>query len=354
MLIIFRSLPLSADSRTIRNMEIYSKLDPNVEAFTWEGKTGNKNTFKLQKTGGKLSRAIKFILFVLWVPYTIIRKRKSISSICFMDLETAILGVPVAKLLKIISIFDIVDPFSQTKGSNLRAFDILEIKIAKLADRICVPDASRIQYYSDRQVGTLPNRVSVVENVPNFQTDRNRISILRNSYLSNRDEKKIRIGYFGTLDGNSRGLEYLVQEAEINSRLELIIGGGGELNEFFQKYSGPANLNFIGRFNHEELTRFLTSVDFNWAYYSPDIELHRYAAPNKFYEHLYFKLPIIVSAVIPQSKFIENNNTGLVLSDLQPGALFESCAKYLNHAKWEQDLWKAHYANYWDDIRAAI
>jgi hypothetical protein len=78
-LFVFRSLPLDADSRTQRNMTFFDKK--YSYSCTWEkdlSKGNDANTFKFPftKSGNSISRAIKYFLFLLWVPYLVLTKTK--------------------------------------------------------------------------------------------------------------------------------------------------------------------------------------------------------------------------------------------------------------------------------------
>jgi hypothetical protein len=109
------------------------------------------------------------------------------------------------------------------------------------------------------------------------------------------------------------------------------------------------NLSFIGKYKPDEIQGLYSLVDFVWAYYSPDIYLHKYACPNKYYEHLAFKVPIIVNKIVPQSQEITKMNTGIVIDDELNNNCFEKLDGMIinydlhpnNFGKWEE-----HYSNY--------
>lgn len=355
MFLIFRSLPLVADSRTSRNLEIYKTVDANTVASTWEISGQNPYSFPLTKSGNKITRLLKFLAFVSWVPLKVFKHRKELTGVCFMDLETAVLGIPLARLLRLKTVFDIVDPLAQTKLSNSKLVDHLELYIASLASFVTIPHQSRISYYSDRLGRELTSNYLVIENVPDFGIKRATTAIREQSSSSaGPKETDITIGYFGTLDKRTRGLEELVKQAELNRNINLTIGGAGALSDYFESYDGPAKINYIGRFKHSDLVKLLNEIDFNWAYYCPSIELHRYAAPNKFYEHLYFKKPIIVSDIIPQASFVDTKKTGIVIANIAEIDLYRECRYILEKIDWKTDHWAQNYEEYWDKIKEQI
>lgn len=358
-LFVFRSLPLDADSRTQRNMTFFDKSFSY--SCTWEKdicKVKQKNTFNFPftKSGSSFSRAIKYCLFLLWVPYVVLTKAKKNDVIIFMDLETMLFGGLAAKLKRAITIFDIVDPFSQTKRSLkgiAKLIDRVECKLANAADFLMVPHECRVQYYEDViGKGALTNEAFIVENVPNYSSEipRSKMKV----------KGKCKIGYFGTLDFGSRGLEYLISLAlEFPDTISVLFAGQGAMeNELIKISKEYDNISFFGGFNSETLPDLYSQVDFTWAYYCSSIPLHRYAAPNKYYEHLYFNTPIITSAIIPQFTMIEELNSGIAvdLSKDSTGSVVERLMTFLAvRAKSNStDLghfWQQHYEAYYNHKR---
>ena len=98
----------------------------------------------------------------------------------------------------------------------------------------------------------------------------------------------------------------------------------------------------------------LTSkLDFYWSFYCPTVKLHKYAIPNKFYEHLQLDLPIIASQIIPQSEFIKSNNTGIILNDLLPqhhDLLINQLFDFKFESGHIYSLWKKKYQGYYNNI----
>lgn len=309
---VFRSLPVSADSRTLRNLDIFP--DSESQSYTWEreGKSSAQtHPFPLIKGGGRLRGAVKYLLFMLWVPYVLVTRGRRDDVAIFMDLETALFGIPVAKLMGIKAVFDIVDPFAQTKvrGASLQKLvDRVEVAVAERAELVVVPHACRMDYYQSR-LHYLPKIKSllVIENVPSFGGGPSAGLKIRA-----RSPHKTVLGYFGSLDRDKRGLEWLLSFVQrYPAQYELIVAGQGALaGELAQAAAAHDNIRFYGPYHHADLIPLYEAIDFTWAYYSASVSLHRFAAPNKFYEHLFFGKPIITSTIIPQWQTIERLGTG--------------------------------------------
>lgn len=359
---VFRSLPLEADSRTKRNANIFSKRPDDTKIYTWEKSEGvNPNGFPFLKSGSKLHKAIKFFLFVFWVPLVILFKVKKGDIVVLMDLETAVLGLFAAKVKRGYVIFDIVDPMSQTKltmfeGTRLnKVVDWIELQYSRIANMALVPHECRIKYYEDRLGKKISSaNFQIVENVPSYNSKLDPVTKL--------DVNKVVIGYFGTLDFNSRGLEFLISLAQHNTeKVRVIIAGQGGMAEYLTDMASEIpNLEFKGGFDQLGLVSLYNSVDYTWAFYSSEIPLHKYAAPNKFYEHLYFEKPIITTRITPQSELIESLNSGVIIDDNYPEVFNEDNILNLilgHNSRFQEsdrvaisDYWEKNYNDYYSKV----
>ena len=359
---VFRSLPFLADSRTKRNATIFAS--PESVTYTWEKQPGAggslANTpFPFSKQGSKVAKLLKFLFFLPWVAYIVLFKAKRGDVAVFMDLETALLGIPAARLKGVHAIFDIVDPCAQTKvryPALQKLVDRVEVMVAGFANTVLLPHQIRSTYYSDRGLSTnnFPRTV-VIENVPQF--------ISHSEIAAPRFEGQIAIGYFGTLDRQSRGLEWLLDfVSKFPQRYRLVLAGNGALAEEMAGIAAKSeNIEFHGIYSASDLVGLYQMVDFTWAYYSPKISLHKYAAPNKFYEHLYFARPIITSSIVPQFAKIRELKSGLAVdavdfSDESFVKFDRAVTEYLQGERFDPAsislYWQTHYHDYYANAAA--
>jgi len=308
-----------------------------VYVYTWErGEKRNINDnyihiyFPFIKN--KVNNFIKYVLFIVWVPYKILLNVKCNDVIIFMDLETIVLGFVTAKLKKAVIIWDIVDPFCEAKNINCylikKIIQYIEFLFMKIADIVIVPHKCRIDYYYDeinKKIDT--DNLIVIENVfdprifsfedINKINNKSKIEKL-NKFINSNKNRLILIGYFGRIDSR-KGLKYLLNLAIKYPDFIGLVIAGKNINDvginFYTKIFN--NIFYWGEFSQIELPILYKYIDFIWAYYSPEIKLHKYAAPNKYYEHLYFKKPIITSRVMPQSEEISRMNSGIILDKLE-------------------------------------
>ncbi|QIE86432.1 glycosyltransferase [Pseudomonas nitroreducens] len=352
---IFRGLPLSADSRTTR----YGSIFEDISYCTWEKKERSAeppdckglHCFPLPKDGGWTF--VKYPLYLLYLFIFTLRKIDKDDLCICMDLDTYV-PVLVASFIKRCKVvFDVVDPASQARFKKLpfgRIIDRFEYFLVRKAFLAIFPIESRLTYYKDR-LG-LKEAVAthlILENIPNFSSP-------QKTKVKRIGAEKTTLGYFGTLD-SSRGLELLLNFASENpDNIDLIISGDGPLASYInEKSSQLSNIKFLGKFSSHQLPELYAKIDYSWMYYCPEIYLHKYAAPNKFYEHLCFSTPAITNSIIPQSDFINKNRTGIVIDRfIEKNSMKKEFINEMRNFKPSLELekiWDEKYKEYYSDQR---
>jgi glycosyltransferase involved in cell wall biosynthesis len=94
------------------------------------------------------------------------------------------------------------------------------------------------------------------------------------------------------------------------------VGGRGALESFIRKASASCSrIEFVGEYLPADLPGLTRGVDVYCSLYYSSKPLHRYAAPNKFFEHLALGLPVLMSANTPYAKDVVEGETGWVIKD---------------------------------------
>ena len=340
---IFRAMPLNRDSRTERFSKIIGR---DCVCNTWEDSYESQKGLERLKIGK--NRASKIITYPLYLFYLILFsliKIKSRDRVICMELVTFI-PVFIGSFWKGANIYlDIVDPIGQTKFRKLffnKLFDYVEFYFLKKRHLNIVPNLNRIEYYHESLgLDTSLCKFIVIENVPSIEDV---------SYENNNIEGRYDIGYFGTLN-ESRGLKELINFIE-NSDLNLLIAGGGPMHEYIERKSlqlGRKKIEYIGSYGANKLGILYAKVDFSWSYYTDQIFLHKFASPNKYYEHLAFKVPIIINEYVPFSSNVEKMKTGVVIGDALTSYCFKEMERKIlnyNYLKSNFNLWDLEYKNY--------
>ena len=229
--------------------------------------------------------------------------------VIFVDLETILFGYFAVKLKGGRVYFDIADPFGLTKPVPFELFwKTLERFYISISNIVTVPHINRAAYYFDKT----PNNLHVLENVPSG-LDSNIIQFNPGSFPHK--SGVITLGYFGTLDEH-RGLEDLIELVKRNNKLRFIIGGRGLLGDYVNAAMLTCNrITFIGAFKHEELLGLIKDVDIYCSLYYKSKRLHTMAAPNKYFEHLLFGIPILISSGVVYAVDVLANQTGWSVDD---------------------------------------
>jgi len=341
-LFIFRALPKNRDSRVIRyeNTQGY-----NVTLNTWEDQTDKAlGLDKLKLDRNKYSKVFSYPLYLIYLFLYSLCKIKNEDDVICMELDT-FLPVFIGSFFKKNKIyFDIVDPIAETKFKGLWfnfIFDYMEIFLLKYRKYNIIPNYNRIKYYEDKyNIKIKKNKFQVIENIPVLKKNE---QMKQNFNLKN----KYMIGYFGTLE-KERGLVELINYTK-KKNITLLIAGDGKLKDFIVKSSVNKNIDYIGRYKSVDIGELFQKINFLWAYYSDKIFLHKYASPNKYYEHLAFKTPIIINKYVPQSKLVSEFATGIVIDDNLTDRNLTYMVKKIKAYKYDTlnfSIWDQKYANY--------
>ena len=325
---IYRSFDRNRDSRVQRNASLF----PHKSVKIIDNPPSKKVRSIQFEYIGKLLKICRYLIFIcIIIPKSVISS-KSHTVHLFMDLECAILGVLAARITGRYAIFDIVDPFGYTKIRQFSAvqhmFILLENLVATMSNLTLAPHQRRLDIYP------ISFNSVIVENVPRFsKLSKTNISVesgmqKKIAQLQDLGGFDLKIGYFGSLDIKTRGLELLIEVARMYPNVAIIIAGKGRLSDDLLKID-QSNLFFLGEFKSDDLSELYKAVDFTWMYYSFEDKLHSLACPNKYYEHLYFSTPCIASSNIPNAIDIREFNTGVVLNkDMSSREIFGIMLNY--------------------------
>lgn len=246
-------------------------------------------------------------IFMLACLFFALRRLRSGDTLVCIDLETMMFGMWAARWRGARVHFDIADPFDLAKPVPFKKFwRWIEWCCAQYADVVTVPHASRLTLYKR----TLSN-AWVVENVPTLPGGMKQHDFLQTAGGPN----VMTFGYFGTLETH-RGLEDLITLVRTNHETQLVIGGRGPLTALMiQSASTCERIRFVGEYLPKHLPDLAAEVDVYCSLYYLSKPLHRYAAPNKFFEHLALGKPVLMSAGTPYAQDVLNGGTGWVVED---------------------------------------
>jgi glycosyltransferase involved in cell wall biosynthesis len=164
------------------------------------------------------------------------------------------------------------------------------------------------------------------------------------------------IGYFGQLEAKYRGLEDVINLTIQTPEMEFWIAGVGELRSLILEVEKSCNrVKFLGSYSQDNLPALTSDVDIYTGLYYSEKHLHKYAVPNKYYEHLYLGIPILTSTKTPFARGIQENRTGWAIED-GPMAMVEwfgdlnkdDLVKMRANC---QEQWQKKYDNYYGQLK---
>ena len=129
--------------------------------------------------------------------------------------------------------------------------------------------------------------------------------------------EKIHLAYVGVLNREIRGLENLVEMVKGDERfyLEMAGTGDGMDSELEEAAKLCSRIKYYGKVDYAKALQMESNADFIVALYYLSAKVHEYASPNKYYESLYLKKPVITSRGTLVGNNVELNNTGYTVGD---------------------------------------
>lgn len=342
---IFRSLPLSSDSRTERNALLFPESTPAF--YVWDEREENTvrechYSIRRRRRDSSKTSMLSFLLFALWVPWMVLRHARRGDTVVLMDLECAIFGTVVARAKGCTTIFDLVDTSAAVKAPHSPKLwpilNRLEILMSQLCHATLLPSQQRQTIYGGRI-----RRALELENIPLEMSE-----TTATSRQMTPDRGCLCIGYLGTVVIEPRALDVLIELAKFApEKFEVLFAGdGSDAPRLETLCRNLPNVHYLGSFRPADLPELYGRIDLTWAYFAFDNPFHRFASPNKFYEHLRFRTPILLTSVMPQAEDVLRRHTGVVaqpedsVMDLSRKILdyFENISMSRRHPDWDHEF----------------
>jgi glycosyltransferase involved in cell wall biosynthesis len=134
-----------------------------------------------------------------------------------------------------------------------------------------------------------------------------------------------------------RGAEELIEAMQYIHDAVLLVIGGGDVIHLLKKKTKELSLEdkilFMSRMPFEELYNYTVCADIGFSL-DKDIGInHRYALPNKLFDFVRARVPVIVSDLVEIKKIVEQYDIGIVLPDGSP----QTIARYTNELLQDHD-----------------
>lgn len=315
-----------------------ARPDPNITFFQ-----------RRAEYGKRIANIPNKVLWMLFVMQQVFRHRKDCTAIHACDIDAVlpalILGRPLGKKV----IFDIFDWISSLTGKGIvyKLVEFLQNFCYRHSDAVILCEEAR-----KAQAKAVNQNIFIVPNIPNGPTvfDPDTLSKTAGDLTAYRYV----ISYVGVFD-RDRGLENLLKAVSEQPDIRLNIAGFGVLDAFVQDHADRyPNICYWGRVDYAVGQAIEKNSHLIAAMYHLTSPLHKYAAPNKYYESLLLGVPMITTENTLVAAKTVQYDTGFIL-DESVDSLRELFRRTTLMAEIEEKAqncihtWDAVYKTYYED-----
>lgn len=280
--------------------------------------------------GGGFKKLL-FPLLRFWrAEYKFVKKNlTNFDAIHACDLDTAFPLLLLHKKIPIV--YDIYDYYADTHASPglidklLRKF---EGYIIRKSHTVIICNEIRKQQI----MPYVPKNLVIIHNAPS-------VKMIQQAFCVNSESSaKIKVVYVGSLS-QDRFLSEMADVITQKKDVELHIGGIGILEEYFSELSGRfPNVIYYGKMSYENVIALEDKCDIMTAIYNPRVKNNRFASPNKFYEALMLKKPLIMMRNTGMDSFVEKYQLGEVI-DSGAESFKEDFSRALDNLIAKKEQW---------------
>ncbi|HOJ94504.1 MAG TPA: glycosyltransferase [Fervidobacterium nodosum] len=233
-------------------------------------------------------------------------QKKNIDIVYAIDLLMALPAAIFSIFARKKFIYHIADKF--TKAYNVPFlikpfFDFIDFLIMTKAEYIIIPSETRI--YDIPRI--FRKKCTIIYNSPedvkNIQAE-----------INDKINDRLKLGFFGVLS-EDRFIKETCEIVKKNDFLELHIGGYGPLESYIREQSLLCErIKFYGKVAYDKVLEIQSEVDLLFAIYNPAIPNNKQASPNKLYEAMMLRKPIIVCRGMGIDELVEREDIGFVIN----------------------------------------
>lgn len=332
--LFIRSNPVSPDPRIEKEATILSNNGYNVEVLSWDRLciypiSESKGLFKINRIRikakfGKISLIFKLPFWLIREFQFIMKNNPDIIHAC--DFDTLIPALIISRLRNRVLIYDSFDFYADCLPNNIppiarKVIANAERFFSSFADLVILADASR-----EVQFGNKLNNFIVFNNVPILEQN------VANLYdMEDTERNYFVIFYAGILD-KTRGIIDIINIIKDMPQIKLIVAGFGtdeeEIKASCIKYD---NIDFLGIIEYPTVIQLTKKCNLLFALYDPSIPNNKYASPNKLFEAMMCKKPILVSDNSRMAEIVNQEECGIVVPYGDTRSIRDSIIKLKNN-----------------------
>ena len=350
---ILRSNPVNPDSRVEKEAESLHEAGFEVEILCWDRASNHAvrtesildGRVPIHRVGYKaaygagMKSIIPYLKFQLFVRRWIKKHGKEFDAFHACDFDTAFFAKPVIKKSNARFVFDIFDFICGDPRTFVqRIVNNAQLKLITDSDLTIICTEDRKMQIS----GSCPKKLIVIHNSPDSS-----MKTIPPSFQINK--LRVSVVYVGVLL-NNRLLVEISEYFQKHQEMDFYIAGFGQLEEYFKRISELySNIHYLGKISYEETIGLEQECDIMTSIYDPNVENHRFAASNKYYEALMLGKPVIVVKHTGMWKTVQENNIGAVIEYSEKGFSQGMSEIINNRDHWDeisQKMKKIYHENY--------
>ena len=305
-IVFTRSNPISPDPRVTRAADCLQRAGYFCKMLGWSRQREEREmpSVSLQisrmyfpgRFGGGIFNLLGLLVFNIWLFFKHMKIRPDL--IHAFDLDTVLPALLASFILKNYVIYDIADWYADSRkiGFLRPVIEGLERWACKKARLVILPHENRLQ-----QIGFTPQKLLIFYNAPEDKEEpcASLMHYPSGSYFA----------YVGILQ-QDRGIPQIIAAA-LAAGVNLIIAGFGPLADYCKDVADrEKRIIFCGKVSYNEALFIERNAIAILALYSPDLRNNHFAAPNKLYEAMMLKRPLITTKDITLGDFVESKGIG--------------------------------------------
>jgi glycosyltransferase involved in cell wall biosynthesis len=315
-----------------------SKNGHNVKLLIWD----RQNTLKCSHVDYAISRftleapydrlSVVFYLPIWWAFEFLFLLRNDSDVIHACDFDTLIPALLIRYFKKVKICYTIYDFYADTVLIKIpSAFRKFVASLEKFSivfvDVIFLVDESRLKQIKGSKI----SKVVYINNSPP--------DCLGSGFGQIEHTEVLRIFYAGVIN-EYRGLEYIINAVRELNNVNLIIAGKGPDEDLLKREIRTARdaVQFVGYLPYEKVLEKEMDSDILFAFYDCALPAHKYASPNKLFEAMMCKKPIIVSDGSTMADIVRRVDCGIVVPYGDIEAIKAAILKLQNDPKLRQKL----------------
>lgn len=299
--------------------------------------------------GKRIANIPNKIGWMLFTMKEIWRNRKGCDAIHACDIDGILPALLVGRFLRKRVIFDIFDWISSLTGKGVvyKLVEGLQNFCYKHSDGVILCEEER-----KAQAKASNENILIIPNIPDGKTPFDEAT-LEKTAADLRSYDYV-VSYVGVFD-RDRGLENLLDVVSKCPNIKLNIAGFGVLEDLIRDYANRfKNITCWGRVEYAVGQAIQKNSSMISAMYHLTSPLHKYAAPNKYYESLVLGVPMITTENTLVGSKVNTYDTGFVLDEKAESlyAMFQRGDLQAAIDKKKQscvNTWNQVYKEYYED-----